>query len=234
MRHANVDRSSRRGFTLLEVVVFLAVASIGVGIALPMLGGGPRGELIDQAHDQMHVISESIAAYFRDNETFPSSLDDLVTEPNGAAEWLGPYIQKDFADLESANAGWKYDPWRTPYKLITASSTVQVIRSWGPNRKDDSGGGDDFDVIADTNPVMWEITKEKLLVINHAIDAYNNDPNALAHLSTQYTACLNELQAWGYLPLGAVTKFDYRYDGWGQWFKTVGNPVTKAKSAGPP
>lgn len=213
--------------------MFLAVASIGVGITLPMLGGGDRGERVDEARTQMNAISDGIANYFRDNEEFPASLDDLVTKPAGAAEWLGPYVQKSSVDLESAGAGWKYDPWRTTYQLIVASATVRVLRSWGPNRANDSGGSDDFDVLVDSNPILWRITKEELLTINNAIAGYNAH-DAPPNLSTQYTACLNVLQAKGYLPIGAPPKFDYRYDAWGQWYKTVGNPVTKAKSVGPP
>jgi general secretion pathway protein G len=228
-----MSQRSARGFIVLEMIVFLAAIAVVIGVAVPVLGGGDRLGAIEQARLEMDRLQRAVTAYFRDAEAFPASLGDLVTKPAGTQEWMGPYVQKDFLDLEASSLGWRYDPWRTLYQLVTVSATQRKIRSFGPNRTNDSGGGDDIDVLVDSNPILWEITKEELLVINRAILRYN-DVEAPPWLSHEYTACLNRLQAKGFLPIGAPPKFDYRYDAWGQWYATVGSPTIAAATSGPP
>jgi general secretion pathway protein G len=221
------------GFALLEVIVFLAAVTAIVAVAIPTLGKSDRQDSADEAIREMDAIEQAIVTYFRDVEAYPATLDDLVTKPAGATSWMGPYVRKDFADREAAQDGWKYDPWRSAYDLVTVSATVRELRSRGPNREDDGGAGDDLVRTIDANPILWVVTKQEMWTVNNAIATYNAT-EAPPWLSHEYTAALNKLEAKGLLPQGSAPKFRYRYDAWGQWYFTIGSPPTAVGTNGPP
>lgn len=224
---------ARAGFALLEVLLFLAAAIVAIGIAMVPAGRKQRIHLTDRAIAQMNTIQAAITTYFRDIEAYPPTLDNLATNVSGASPWMGPYVQRTFTDREAAGDGWKIDPWRTPYALVVTSPTTRQIRSYGRNRIDNGGSGDDLVLDVDSNPILWVVTKLEMRMVNNAITTYNAT-EAPPWLSLEYTAALNKLEAKGLLPPGSAPKFRYRYDAWGQWYFTVGNPPTAAGTLGPP
>lgn len=77
-----------------------------------------------------------------DNNQLPTALSELVTQggyttydPLTRRGWRGPYVDS------SALGNYSSDAWGTAFEY---SSGSRYIRSWGPNRTDDSGAGDDI------------------------------------------------------------------------------------------
>lgn len=105
--------ASRRGFTLLEILVVLAIIGLLVGLAVKnvdkIFGDSQASIARIFVNDS---IKTSLVRYRIDLGDFPSTaegLDALVTAPSSRAErWKGPYIDAKGGKLP-------LDPWGEPY-----------------------------------------------------------------------------------------------------------------------
>lgn len=146
-------RPEADGFTLIEVVVVIAVISILAAMAVPY-----AVKIIDQSREeatkkQMEEIHRAImgdpkaptAGYLGDRGALPVNLSMLNTQGMQAGPtagtlgvkygWYGPYVKIGY----SAGA-YLVDGWGTPL-VYNSPGTGQII-SYGPNRA--LGGGDDI------------------------------------------------------------------------------------------
>ena len=109
-RGASRRFAARRGFTLIELILILAllvVTIIGIlaALVIPRIAG--RGEQARQtaAYTDIHGgIKSALDQFEVDNGFYPKSLQDLVAQPSNAKNWHGPYLDKV-----------PVDPWNNPY-----------------------------------------------------------------------------------------------------------------------
>jgi general secretion pathway protein G len=79
-RHESLRRAAERGFTLLEIMVVLAIV-----IILATLATGQYQRTVVHAHEtalksDLSVLRKAINDYTQDKECGPSSLEDLVSQ----------------------------------------------------------------------------------------------------------------------------------------------------------
>lgn len=71
---------SRKGFTILELLIVIAVISILVGIALPRFKGMQDEGNIARAKGELRMLQTAVESYYmHNNNTLPGTLTDLQT-----------------------------------------------------------------------------------------------------------------------------------------------------------
>ena len=109
IRRIDVRRSDEGGFTLLELLVVLAILGLLVGLVAPaaLRQLGSAKEKI--AHQSIERLAGVLDIYKLDVGSYPTTeqgLQSLITQPAGVARWNGPYLKGDKLPE---------DPWGRPY-----------------------------------------------------------------------------------------------------------------------
>jgi general secretion pathway protein G len=119
------------GFTLLEILVVIAILGLLVGLVAPAALrqlGGARNSV---ARQSIQRIGGVLDLYKLDMNTYPSTeqgLQALVTRPPDATAWNGPYLKTDQMPL--------LDPWNRSYLYHSPSTRAgrdYDLCSLGPN-----------------------------------------------------------------------------------------------------
>lgn len=118
-------------FTLMEMVVVVAILALLGGIATPMFFNHLNKARVQTAKTQIQMFEQGILAFQIDTGKLPKSLDDLVRS-TGDKKWNGPYLDK-IKEIPK-------DPWGNPYVYVQPGSHGDFdIISYGA---DGSPGGD--------------------------------------------------------------------------------------------
>jgi general secretion pathway protein G len=104
---------SRRAFTLLEIMVVLAIIGLIATLAITNLTGTFDGAKKDTAEMFVkQVVQLPLQQYSIHVGSYPSTADGLqalLTAPaNKADRWRGPYVKE--------TSGIPVDPWKQPYQ----------------------------------------------------------------------------------------------------------------------
>jgi general secretion pathway protein G len=106
-------RRSRRGFTLLEILLVVGLLALLASFAIPAFMGQGEKAKVDIAKAAIGPngsISQAIDLFKFNTGQFPEELKDLVTKPSDdqiADKWTGPYL-KDASGL--------IDPWTRDFQ----------------------------------------------------------------------------------------------------------------------
>jgi len=96
-------KNGSRGFTLVEILIVLALIGIVAGLAMSNLGEIFGGGQEKAAKTLVNSTGEAyVTSYFAMVGEYPKSLNDLRTPPNG----VPPFVKRT-SDLN--------DPWGKPY-----------------------------------------------------------------------------------------------------------------------
>lgn len=132
-----------RGFTLMEMLLVLAILVLLMALVGPRILGTQRKSDIGATKTQIGMLKAALERYALDLKTFPSTEDGLpaLIEAPGKGDnesrWDGPYIDADAVPA---------DPWGHPYQYayppLHGKRDFPDLWSWGPDG--DDGSEDDI------------------------------------------------------------------------------------------
>lgn len=98
--------SRMRGFTLLELLVVLAILGLIGSIAAPQVFKWLNKANVDTAKIQISALSSGVDLYRLEVGAYPPDLKALIVRPSDATRWNGPYLKKN--TLPKDPWGWEY------------------------------------------------------------------------------------------------------------------------------
>jgi general secretion pathway protein G len=102
-------RAAQAGFTLVELLVVLAILGLLIGIAVPQLFKYFSHAKEDAARIQMQTIQSGLDLFMLDVGRYPTEqegLQALAQSPPNLQGWAGPYVSQPSILT---------DPWGRPY-----------------------------------------------------------------------------------------------------------------------
>ncbi len=105
--------SRRRAFTLIEMMVVLAIIAALAAVAGPAIFKYLKDADLKAAKMQVQNLSSAVKGYYMDVHEYPKRLEDLVTD-TGNAKWKGPYLE--------GRTTMPKDPWGKDYQYQNPGS----------------------------------------------------------------------------------------------------------------
>ena len=139
-RHLDL-RSSKKGFTLVEILVVMVIIGLIASLVgprlFPKLGKGKQSA----AKAQIELLGQGLDQFRLDVGRYPTTqegLNALMVNPGGIDQWEGPYLKKELPK----------DPWERPY-LYQCPGTHGEYDLFSYGRDGALGGeGEDKDVVS--------------------------------------------------------------------------------------
>ena len=127
---------SRRGFSLIELLLVLVILSILAATVAVKFTGRSEQARKTAAKDDIRTIELALDAFEVDCGSYPTGDDGLhalIEAPGNVKNWQGPYLKK---------SGVPNDPWGNPYVYRCPgqhNTTGYDLFSTGPNAQDSGG-----------------------------------------------------------------------------------------------
>lgn len=137
------SKPDEQGFTLIEILVVIAVVSILASLVSPMVFRNVGDAKTSTARAQIEIFALALDSFRLDNDRYPTTeegLSALRQSPDGpiSSSWRGPYLRKEVPT----------DPWNRPY-VYRSPGTVNPgsydLLSLGRDGEE-GGEGEDADI----------------------------------------------------------------------------------------
>ncbi len=133
-------RSLRQAFTILELLLVLAILAVLAGIVASRFTGQSQAAKVKAAKTQLGSLNLSLNRFEIDVKRFPTSSEGLrvlVEKPSdGAKDWLGPYLDGNTIPLDQWGNAWNY--------RVPGQHRQDGFDLWSNGPDGREGGGDDI------------------------------------------------------------------------------------------
>ena len=137
MKHTAHIRAAARGFTLIEMLVVIAILAMLAGLVGPAVMDRLGGAKSKTAAIQIADIEKALDIFKLDVGRYPNNnegLKALTANPGSVAGWNGPYLKGEVPA----------DPWGNPYHYSNANGKMDVLSLGADNAP--GGDGENADV----------------------------------------------------------------------------------------
>ena len=118
------------GFTLIEILVVMAIIAMLAVMVAPNLFNQQAGAMRDVARTEISTLEAALDIYRLDVGEYPDTLDGLMEDDTDRASWNGPYLRR----------GVPTDPWDNEY-VYEGNGREFTLLSYGADGV--SGGEED-------------------------------------------------------------------------------------------
>ena len=118
------------GFTLIEILVVMAIIAMLAVMVAPNIFNQQAGAMRDVALTEISTLEAALDIYRLDVGEYPDSLEGLMENDTDRASWNGPYLRRAVPT----------DPWDNDY-VYESSGREFTLLSYGADGM--SGGEDD-------------------------------------------------------------------------------------------
>ena len=155
------ERRASQGFTLVEIIVVLAVLAILAGTAMPLVSHFIDRQREDEVRREFADLAESLEDYYFDHGSFPESLR--------AEDFYALYLQPGFAGTAVTDSwgdagDYVYRRYRNP--------DIVKINSVGVNGRDEEGQGDDLAISVHGSVAGYRKTRSRMRIVIEVLANY--------------------------------------------------------------
>ena len=202
------------GFSLLELVIVMAVVAMMIGVTVPVGSTVLRQKARAAAAAELTILGEATRGHFEDTGVLPSDHDDLLT--SSLPGWAGPYLTGVIDDRRTGLSGYRVDPWSRDYQWSVSGDQL-TLTSAGSDGS--FGTARDIQLVIDVTSIRRVLTKARMERLQIAINQYNAyyltaDPSTTDPLPANFAQVITKLTAAGLIP----TSSGLELDGWGDAF----------------
>jgi general secretion pathway protein G len=118
-------RKDERGFTLIEIMIVVAIIGLIASLIMPNLLGRYEKSKEEVTRAQVEMLSSSVQAFIVDVGRCPTALNELIASTE--QKWRGPYLSKKELPI---------DGWGREYQYkCPGEHGMFDLYSLGPNNK---------------------------------------------------------------------------------------------------
>jgi len=129
-QQANTRLQRSEGFTIIEILVVMAIIAMLAVMVAPNLFNQQAGAMRDVALSEISTLEAALDIYRLDVGEYPDTLDGLMENDTDRASWNGPYLRRAVPT----------DPWDNDYVYESNGREFTLI-SYGADGM--SGGEED-------------------------------------------------------------------------------------------
>jgi len=125
-------QGNQRGFTLIELMIVVAIIGILVAIAFPLYANLQARSRVAKAQADTRTIAGAIVVYAAHVGVMPAAITDLTSsQSNPQGIWAGPFLSNTIAAPQTW-AAYTYTPGANGTFTVTSSSATDAATAIAP------------------------------------------------------------------------------------------------------